>query len=281
MKTMTDSCVLSNGVTIPRLGFGTYKTPEGDEGEQAILAALAAGYRHIDTAAFYGNEATVGRALRASGLAREEVFLTSKVWNTERGYEKAKASILASLDRLGTDYLDLCLIHWPAIPRQYANWEDLNRDTWKAFVELHKLGKIRAIGVSNFKPRHLQALMDSEVKPMVDQIECHPGQPQTETRAFCQANGIVVEAWSPMGRGQLLDHPLLTEMAARYGRSVAQLCIRWCLQGGIVPLPKSVTLSRIRENFRVFDFAISDEDMALLDAMSPTATSHDPDEIDF
>ncbi len=279
--TLQDTCTLRNGVKIPWLGFGTYKTPEGEVAEASVLAALKAGYRHIDTAAFYGNEVSVGRAIRRSGIPREEIFVTTKVWNTERGYEKAKASILASLDRLGLDYVNLCLIHWPAIPKQFDNWEDINLDTWRAFIELHSLGKIRAIGVSNFKPRHLEALMKTEVKPMVNQIECHPGQPQNETIAYCQANGILVEAWSPMGRGKLLDHPLLTEMAARYGVSVAQLCIRWCLQRGIVPLPKSVTPDRIRENAKVFDFSIAEEDMAILTGMPPTATSHDPDEIDF
>lgn len=279
--TLQDTCTLRNGVQIPRLGFGTYKTPEGEVAEASVLAALEAGYRHIDTAAFYGNEVGVGRAIRKSGIPREEIFVTTKVWNTERGYEKAKASILASLERLGLDYVDLCLIHWPAIPKQFENWEELNLDTWRAFRELHSLGKIRAIGVSNFKPRHLKALMETEVKPMVNQIECHPGQPQNETIAYCEANGILVEAWSPMGRGKLLDHPLLTEMAAKYGVSVAQLCIRWCLQRGIVPLPKSVTPERIRENAQVYAFAISQEDMAVLTGMPPTATSHDPDEIDF
>ena len=279
--TLQDTCTLRNGVQIPRLGFGTYKTPEGEVAEASVLAALEAGYRHIDTAAFYGNEGGVGRAIRKSGIPREEIFVTTKVWNTERGYEKAKASILASLDRLGLDYVDLCLIHWPAIPKQYPDWEAINVDTWRAFTELHRLGKIRAIGVSNFKPRHLKALMETEVKPMVNQIECHPGQPQNETIAYCQTNGILVEAWSPMGRGKLLDHPLLVEMAGKYGVSVAQLCIRWCLQRGILPLPKSVTPARIRENARVYDFAISQEDMAVLTGMPPTATSHDPDEIDF
>ncbi|MBQ5584481.1 MAG: aldo/keto reductase, partial [Ruminiclostridium sp.] len=250
--TLQDTCTLRNGVTIPRLGFGTYKTPEGEVVETSVLAALEAGYRHIDTAAFYGNEVGVGRAIRKSGIPREEIFVTTKVWNTERGYEKAKASILASLDRLGLDYVDLCLIHWPAIPKQFDNWEEINLDTWRAFTELHRLGKVRAIGVSNFKPRHLEALMKTEVKPMVNQIECHPGQPQKETIAYCQTNGILVEAWSPMGRGKLLDHPLLVEMAGKYGVSVAQLCIRWCLQRGIVPLPKSVTPDRIRENARVY-----------------------------
>ena len=279
--TLQDTCTLRNGVTIPRLGFGTYKTPEGEVAEAAGLAAVEAGYRHIDTAAFYGNEVSVGRAIRKSGIPREEIFVTTKVWNTERGYEKARASILASLERMGLDYVDLCLIHWPAIPKQYSDWEAINVDTWRAFTELHRLGKVRAIGVSKFKPRHLDALMKTEVPPMVNQIECHPGQSQNETIAWCQERGILVEAWSPMGRGKLLDHPLLTEMAAKYGVSVAQLCIRWCLQRDIVPLPKAVTPDRIRENARVYEFAISQEDMAVLTGMPPTATSHDPDEIDF
>lgn len=281
MQTLTDSYLLSNGVTIPRLGFGTYKTPEGEVGVASVKTALETGYRHIDTAAFYGNESSVGRAIRAAGIPREEIFVTTKVWNTERGYEKAKASILASLDRLGLEYLDLCLIHWPATARQYQDWEAINRDTWRAFTELHRLGKVRAIGVSNFKPHHLKALMETEVKPMVNQIEFHPGQAQTETLAYCRDNGVLVEAWSPMGRGKLLDHPLITGIAAQYGKTPAQLCIRWCLQKGALPLPKSVTPARIRENVQVFDFTISPEDMARLDAMPPTATSHDPDEIDF
>ena len=279
--TLQDTCTLRNGVQIPRLGFGTYKTLEGEVAEASVLVALEAGYRHIDTAAFYGNEVSVGRAIRKSGIPREEIFLTTKVWNTERGYEKARASILASLERMGLDYVDLCLIHWPAIPKQYSDWEAINVDTWRAFTELHRLGKVRAIGVSNFKPRHLDALMKTEVPPMVNQIECHPGQSQNETIAYCQTNDILVEAWSPMGRGKLLDHPLLTEMAAKYGVSVAQLCIRWCLQREIIPLPKSVTPDRIRENARVYDFVISQKDMEVLTGMPPTATSHDPDEIDF
>lgn len=281
MQTLTDSYPLSNGVTVPCLGFGTYKTPDGEVGETAIRTALAQGYRHIDTAAFYGNEPTVGRAIRAAGLPREEIFITTKVWNTERGYEKARASILASLERMGLDYLDLVLIHWPATPRQYENWEELNRDTWRAFEALYREGKVRAIGVSNFKPHHLKALLEADVPPMVNQIEVHPGQAQKETVTFCEAHGILVEAWSPMGRGQILDHPLIAETAARYGRTPAQLCIRWCLQKGLLPLPKSVTPARIRENAQVFDFVISPEDMARLDAMPTTAASHDPDEIDF
>ena len=279
--TLQDTCTLRNGVEMPRLGFGTYKTPEGEVAEASVLVALEAGYRHIDTAAFYGNEGGVGRAIRKSGIPREEIFVTTKVWNTQRGYDKARASILASLERLGLDYVDLCLIHWPAIPKQFNNWEELNLDTWKAFRELHSLGKIRAIGVSNFKPRHLEALMKTDVPPMVNQIECHPGQAQEETVAFCQARGIAVEAWSPMGRGALLTEPLLVTLGEKYRRTPAQVCIRWCLQKGIIPLPKSVTPARILENAAVFDFALAPEDMARLDAMPPTARSHDPDEVSF
>ncbi|MCF0122509.1 MAG: aldo/keto reductase [Ruminiclostridium sp.] len=276
-----ETATLSNGVTVPRLGFGTYLTPSGAVCVDAVTTALDLGYRHVDTAAFYKNEASVGQAVRASGLPREKLFLTTKVWNTERGYEKAKASILASLNRMGLDYLDLCLIHWPAILRQYPDWEDLNRDTWRAFTDLYAAGKLRAVGVSNFKPHHLRALMEAGVKPMVNQIELHPGQPQTETLEFCRANGILVEAWSPMGRGALLEHPLITGIAARLGRTPAQVCIRWCLQKGAVPLPKSVTPARIRENAAVFDFSLSPADMGALDGMPPTARSHDPDEVDF
>ena len=281
MMLQNETATLSNGVTVPRLGFGTYLTPSGAVCVDAVTTALDLGYRHVDTAAFYKNEASVGQAVRASGLPREKLFLTTKVWNTERGYEKAKASILASLNRMGLDYLALCLIHWPAILRQYPDWEDLNRDTWRAFTDLYAAGKLRAVGVSNFKPHHLRALMEAGVKPMVNQIELHPGQPQTETLEFCRANGILVEAWSPMGRGALLEHPLITGIAARLGRTPAQVCIRWCLQKGAVPLPKSVTPARIRENAAVFDFSLSPADMGALDGMPPTARSHDPDEVDF
>ena len=281
MMLQNETATLSNGVTVPRLGFGTYLTPSGAVCVDAVTTALDLGYRHVDTAAFYKNEASVGQAVRASGLPREKLFLTTKVWNTERGYEKAKASILDSLNRMGLDYLDLCLIHWPAILRQYPDWEDLNRDTWRAFTDRDAAGKLRSVGVSNFKPHHLRALMEAGVKPMVNQIELHPGQPQTETLEFCRANGILVEAWSPMGRGALLEHPLITGIAARLGRTPAQVCIRWCLQKGAVPLPKSVTPARIRENAAVFGFSLSPADMGALDGMPPTARSHDPDEVDF
>lgn len=282
MNGPNDKFLLANGVGIPCLGFGTYKTPDGAEGAAAVRAALAEGYRHIDTAAFYGNETAVGQGVRASGLPREEIFVTTKVWNTDRGYEKAKAAVLESLKRLGLDYIDLCLIHWPAAPHQYPEtWEQLNLGTWRALTELYRAGKLRAIGVSNFKPHHLRALMDTEVPPMVDQIEVHPGQIQEETVAWCQSHGILVEAWSPMGRGALLEHPAVTALAEKYRRTPAQICIRWCLEKGILPLPKSVTPARIAENAGVFSFRLTPEDVTALDAVPPTARSHDPDEVSF
>ena len=282
MNGPNDKFLLANGVGIPCLGFGTYKTPGGAEGAAAVRAALAEGYRHIDTAAFYGNETAVGQGIRESGLPREEIFVTTKVWNTDRGYEKAKASVLESLNRLGLDYIDLCLIHWPAAPHQYPEtWEQLNLGTWRALTELYQEGKLRAIGVSNFKPHHLRALMETEVIPMVDQIEVHPGQTQAETTAFCRAHGILVEAWSPMGRGALLEHPAVTALAEKYRRTPAQICIRWCLEKGILPLPKSVTPARIAENTGVFSFQLAPEDVVALDTVPPTARSHDPDEVTF
>ncbi|MBR3751523.1 MAG: aldo/keto reductase [Ruminiclostridium sp.] len=282
MKTLTDVYTLSNGVTIPWVGFGTWQTPDGQVAAEAVKAALAAGYRHIDTASIYKNEPGVGQGIRESGVPREEIFVTTKIWNNKRGYEKTRESVEKSLERLGLDYLDMILIHWPAAPHRVDNWEELNQSTWQALTDLYKEGKIRAIGVSNFKPHHLQALLEAEVKPMVNQIELHPGMTQQETVDLCQEHGILLEAWSPLGCGRLLDHPLLGELAEKYGKSVAQVCIRWCLQKGFLPLPKSVTPSRIQENAKVFDFQISDEDMAKMDAMENVGWSGlDPDEVDF
>ena len=282
MKTLTDVYTLSNGVAIPWVGFGTWQTPDGQVAADSVKAALAAGYRHIDTASIYKNETGVGQGIRESGVPREEIFVTTKIWNNKRGYEKTRESVEKSLERLGLDYLDMVLIHWPAAPHRVENWEELNQSTWQALTDLYKEGKIRAIGVSNFKPHHLKALLEAEVKPMVNQIELHPGMTQQETVDLCKEHGILLEAWSPLGCGRLLDHPFLGELAAKYGKSVAQVCIRWCLQKGFLPLPKSVTPSRILDNTKVFDFVISDEDMAAMDAMENVGWSGlDPDQVEF
>lgn len=277
-----DSFELANGRSIPCLGFGTWQTHDGDVAATAVREAIEAGYRHIDTAAVYGNEQGVGRGIAAAGVPREQLFVTSKVWNTERGYDSTLAAFEKTMDDLGLDYLDLYLIHWPASSSRFSNWEDINRETWRAMEELYDAGRIRAIGVSNFLPHHLHALMDSKVTPMVNQIEFHPGQMQQETVAFCEENGILVQAWSPLGTGRMLGDTRLAAIAKRYGVTVAQLCIRWCLQHGVLPLPKSVTPSRIIENAQVFGFTISPEDMAAIDAFDYFGGSGlHPDEIDF
>ena len=251
---------LSNGVEISAVGYGTYLTSEKDDG--TVAAALAAGYRHFDTASFYGTEQALGDALKASGVPREELFLTSKLWKDEMGYENALAAFERSLQKLGTDYLDLYLIHWPRPDDLTAEWRQLDRDTWRALEELYRAARVRAIGVSNFLPHHLRNLMETaEIMPMVNQIEFHPGYPQTYTVEFCKAHGILPEAWSPLGRTRVLQDERLAGIAAKYGKSVAQLCVRFALQCGVAPLPKSSSPARMQANLDVFDFVISDEDM--------------------
>lgn len=283
MKKLTDSFELNNGVKIPCVGFGTWQTPDGETAVNSVKVALEVGYRHIDTAAVYGNEVSVGKAIAESGLRREDIFVTSKLWNADRGYESAFEAFDKTLKRLGLDYLDLYLIHWPANALQFPNdWDKINLDSWRAMTELYKAGKIRAIGVSNFMPHHLESLMKTEVVPAINQIEFHPGFMQEKTVEYCREHGILVEALSSLGTGRMLNNETLLAIAAKYGVSVARLCIRWCLQNGTLPLPKSVTPSRIEENTHVFDFEISDEDMAVINSMTYCGGSGlDPDTVTF
>lgn len=270
---------LSNGNEIPLVGFGTYKIKDPNEAYNSVKMALEAGYTHIDTAAYYENEAMVGKAIRESGIPREELFVTSKLWKTELGYEKAMAGFERTMKEIGLDYLDLYLIHWPASPTHEENWEEINLETWRAFIDIYKSGKVKAIGVSNFLPHHLKALMGTEIVPMVNQIEIQPGFMQKETVDYCRENGIIVEAWSPLGRGRVLDNPLLMELAEKYGKTVAQISLRWEVQNGIVTLPKSTHEERIKSNFDIFNFELSSEDMAKIDAMEPYGnTGHHPDD---
>ncbi len=283
MNKLTDGYKLSNGVSIPCIGFGTFLTPE-DEVTLSVKAALEAGYRHIDAAAIYGNEKGVGRAIKESGVPREEIFVTSKVWNTERGYEKTKAAFQKTLDDLGLTYLDLYLIHWPANRRQFGDGAaDLNAQTWRAMEDLYLEGRIKAIGVSNFWPHHLEALMKTaRIMPMVDQIEYHPGWMQEAVVSYCEAHHILVEAWSPLGRSAVLQREELKEIAESHGKSAAQVCIRWEMQHGILPLPKSVTPSRIAQNADVFDFVLSEEEMKKSDTIHDCGVHYElPDEVDF
>jgi len=249
---------LNNGVEIPQLGFGVFQVPNA-ETAQAVTTALEAGYRSIDTAKIYDNEKGVGEAVRASGLAREELFVTTKLWNDEQGYDAALKGFDASLSRLGLDYVDLYLIHWPAPSA------DRYVDTWKALEKIASDGRARAIGVSNFAQRHLQRLFDeTETVPAVNQVELHPDLAQLELRGFHAEHGIATEAWSPLAQGDLLTEQSLVALGEKYGKTPAQIILRWHLQIGNVVIPKSVTPDRIRGNIDVFDFELADDDIAVI-----------------
>ncbi|MGI5832924.1 MAG: aldo/keto reductase [Thermoguttaceae bacterium] len=270
---------LANGVKVPVLGFGTWQSPNGEIATNAVKTAFEVGYRHIDTASAYGNEESVGAGLRASGLPREEVFLTSKLWNKDHGYDETLAAFDMTLAQMKAKYLDLYLIHWPIPMERRTDWKDSLLGTWNAMIKLYKDGRIRAIGVSNFRPHHIEHLVrNTSVVPMVNQIEYHPGFWQKYVADFCKDLGILIQAWSPMAQGRVFGLPLLKELSTKYSKSVAQICIRWALQKGVNPLPKSVTAARIKENFDVFDFNISDEDIAKIDSLPESgATGYDPD----
>ncbi|MGN0994528.1 MAG: aldo/keto reductase [Butyricicoccus sp.] len=270
---------LQNGTSIPCMGFGTWKTP-AEQATAAVHAALAAGYRHIDTATSYRNEPDVGRALATSGVPRGEIFLTTKLWNPDQGYQSTLDACQRSLEWLQTNYLDLYLIHWPHDPKYFDNWEEKTAETWLAFEELYKRGTVRAIGLSNFRPRHMEHILSMcTVAPMVDQVEVHPGMPQDEVLSFCRAHDMVVEGWSPLGSGRIFQSSEMQEIAARYGKSVAQIGLRWSVQRGVIPLPKSVNPARIAENADVFDFTLSDEDMARVSAVDCGWSGLDPDNL--
>jgi diketogulonate reductase-like aldo/keto reductase len=268
MKKLTDTFELYNGVKVPCVGYGTYLTPDGDVARNSVIEALNAGYRHIDTAFAYGNEKAVGEGIKASGVSREDIFVTTKHWVTMRGYEKATEAIDISLENLGLDYLDLYLIHWPCVEKVSPDWKEINASTWKAFEDAYKAGKIRAIGVSNFQKKHYDALVEGcEIKPMVNQIEFHPGYTQPETVEYSKEAGMLVQAFSPLGCGAVLGNETLAEIAKRYNKSVAQICLRFVLQSGLNVLTKSVTPARIIENTQIFDFELTAEDMAVISSM--------------
>lgn len=283
MHDMITSFTLNNGITIPSIGYGTWQVENGPAAVQTVAEALRIGYRHIDTATCYGNEKSVGEAIARSGLDRRDLFVTSKVWNTDRGYDSTLKAFERSLSDLGLDYLDLYLIHWPASPHRFSDWQHINAETWRAMEELMKAGKIRAIGVSNFMPHHLDALLSTaDVVPAVNQIEFHPGCKQPECVDYCRAHDILVEAWSPLGCGRVLGNEILGRVAARHHCSPAQLCLCWILQQGILPLPKSSTPQRMRDNLELPDVELTPEDMQELDALgSCGASGLHPDTIDF
>lgn len=279
MKTLQDTTTLHNGVKMPWFGLGVFKVSEGAEVIDAVRTAIANGYRSIDTAAAYGNEEGVGQGIREglkeAGISREELFITSKVWNSDLGYDSTLAAYETSLKNLGLDYLDLYLIHWPV--------EGKYEEAWRALETVYKENRVRAIGVSNFHIHHLEYLMKkAEIVPMVDQVEYHPCLTQTKLHEFCKTHDIQLEAWSPLMQGELLDHPVLMEIAAKTEKTVAQVILRWDLQNGVVTIPKSIKEPRIIQNSQVFDFELTTEDMERISALNENRrVGPDPDNFDF
>jgi methylglyoxal/glyoxal reductase len=275
MKNIMDAVTLHNGVKMPWVGLGVFKVEDGQEVTNAVKTAIQNGYRSIDTASFYGNEEGVGKAIKEVGVPREELFITTKVWNSDQGYESTLASFNTSLEKLGLEYLDLYLIHWP-VKNKY-------KETWKALEELYKEGKVRAIGVSNFQIHHLNDIMtDCEIKPMVNQVEYHPSLTQVELREFCEKEGIQLEAWSPLKKGQLIKDETIVGLAEKYNKTPAQIILRWDLQNNVITIPKSIKEHRIIENANIFDFELQKDDMEKIDRLNKNErTGADPDNFDF
>lgn len=259
---------LNDGNSLPSIGFGTYKAEE-QEGLDAVKLALKSGYRLLDTAAKYQNEEAVGRGIKASGIAREEIVVTTKVWRQNLGYDQTKRAVEESLRRLDLTYIDLYLIHWPANEKNFGkDWKEINAETWRAMEELQVQGKIKSIGVSNFWQEHLEALFETaKVIPAVNQIEFHPGYWQKELTAYCKAKGIIVQGWSPLARGEVFGQESIKSIATKHQKTIAQVCLRWCLQQGVIPIPKSTTKERIITNRAIFDFELSTDEMEQISAI--------------
>lgn len=283
MQSLTSTYTLANGIKIPVVGFGTWQTPDGEVAVSSVKSALANGYRHIDTAQAYKNEEGVGRALKESGIPREEIFLTTKLWNKNHSYNLAMSSFAESLEKLQTDYVDLFLIHWPNPVDFRDHWQNANAESWRAMEDLYEAGKIKAIGISNFRPHHIEELKKTaKIMPMVNQIFLAPGEKQEEVVSYCEDNDILLEAYSPLGTGKIFEVPEMKALAEKHNRSIAQIALRWSLQHGFLPLPKSVTPSRIKENAQLFDFELSKTDMAQIDALDGVVgKASDPDQTTF
>ncbi len=278
-KNLQDTVTLNNGIKMPWFGLGVFKVEEGSEVIHSVRTAIKNGYRLIDTAAVYQNEEGVGKGIRQgmkeAGITREDLFITSKVWNSDLGYESTLAAYETSLKKLDLDYLDLYLIHWP-VKGKY-------KEAWKALEAIYKEGRVKAIGVSNFQVHHLEDLLKAaDVKPVINQVEYHPRLTQKELQQYCREHEVQLEAWSPLMQGQLLDNPELQGIANRHGKSVAQVILRWDLQNGVITIPKSIKENRIIENSSIFDFELSSDDMEKIDGLNKNErVGPDPDNFDF
>lgn len=283
MKSLTDTYKLANGVEIPCIGFGTWQVEDGNTAVSSVKSALEVGYRHIDTAAMYGNEESVGRAVKESGIPRGELFITSKLQNGMHGYENTMEAFEQTLKNLGMDYLDLYLIHWPNPIKFRDHWQEANAGTWRAFEEQYAAGRIRAIGISNFRPHHIEELLKTaKVKPMVNQVKLCPGETQDAVVDYSRAQGMLLEAYSPLGLGKIFEVPEMKALAEKYGKSIAQICVRWSLQRGYLPLPKTLSADRMRENADVFGFELSAEDVQrIADMKGVVGYASDPDTTSF
>jgi diketogulonate reductase-like aldo/keto reductase len=275
IKGLQDRTTLNNGVKMPWLGIGVFKVEDGQVVINAVKLAIKNGYRSIDTASFYDNEEGVGQGIKESGVPREQLFITSKIWNADQGYESTLQALEVSLQKLDLEYLDLYLIHWP-VKGKY-------KETWRALEKLYKDGKIRAIGVSNFQVHHLEDILkDCEIKPVINQVEYHPHLTQVKLREFCEKQEIQLEAWSPLKKGVLLSEPTIVEIANRYKKSPAQVILRWDLQNKVITIPKSINENRIIANANVFDFNLGEEDMEKINALNINDRSGaDPDTFTF
>ena len=261
MRTLT----LNNGLTVPAIGFGMYKTDI-----ESLVHALEEGYRYFDTASYYGNEGDISQALARTGIDRREIFIASKIWKSDMGYDGAMMSFSRTLENLGTDYLDVLMIHWPRPNLELQEWEALGLETWTAMEDLYSHGKIHALGLSNFLPYHTENILEhGRVKPQISQLEFHPGHTQAFALEYYRRKGIQVQAWSPLGRGRVLEDELIRELAGKYHVTPAQVCLRFCVQEGVMPLPKASSPERLRENMASLEFVIDGRDMSRLENMPP------------